>query len=68
MSEEYLENLLVLSRKIAFINTDDAARTSQARRDVEGVLEKLRTRAIAKVGGLGWLKLAGLLPMLHGQL
>jgi hypothetical protein len=50
VSEEYLEHLLVLARKIAFINSNDAARGSQARRDVEAVLEKLRNRAIAKVG------------------
>jgi hypothetical protein len=49
VSEEYLEHLLVLARKIAFINSNDAARGSQARRDVEAVLEKLRNRAIAKV-------------------
>lgn len=50
VSEEYLEHLLVLARKIAFINSNEAVKHSQARRDVEAVLEKLRNRAIAKVG------------------
>uniref|UniRef100_A0A383VE33 Uncharacterized protein n=1 Tax=Tetradesmus obliquus TaxID=3088 RepID=A0A383VE33_TETOB len=49
VSEEYLEHLLVLARKIAFINSNEAVKHSQARRDVEAVLEKLRNRAIAKV-------------------
>lgn len=50
VSEEYLEHLLVLDHKINFIQSNEAARGSQARKDVELVLEKLRTRAIAKVG------------------
>jgi hypothetical protein len=49
VSEEYLDHLLVLARKINFIQSNEAARSSQGRRDVEQVLEKLRLRAISKV-------------------
>jgi hypothetical protein len=67
VSEEYLEHLLVLARKIAFINSNDAARGSQARRDVEAVLEKLRNRAIAKVGGKKCLNITQQLWQVHSS-
>ena len=49
MTEDYLEQLLLLDRKIAYITTDETAKGSQCRRDVEPVLEKLRVKAITKV-------------------
>jgi hypothetical protein len=56
VTEEYLEHLLLLDRKIAYITTDETAKGSQCRRDVEPVLEKLRVKAITKVylKGLEW--------------
>jgi hypothetical protein len=49
VDEEYLEALLLLGRKIAFISTNNAAAGSAAAKDVAAVLEKLRIRAIIKV-------------------
>jgi Vps52 / Sac2 family len=49
VSEEYMEALLQLDRKLAFIASDDTARNSAAARELEGVLEKLRVRAVTKV-------------------
>lgn len=49
VSEDYLEHLLALDRKIKFITTDEMARGSQARKDLGPVLEKLRIKAIIKV-------------------
>jgi hypothetical protein len=57
VSEDYLEQLLLLDRKIQYITSDDTARSSQCRQDIEPVLEKLRVKAITKVGlgrGGGW--------------
>lgn len=51
VDEEYLEGLLLLGRKIAFISSNNAAAGSAAAKDVAGVLEKLRIRAIVKVCG-----------------
>jgi hypothetical protein len=51
VDEEYLEALLLLGRKIAFISTNNAAAGSAAAKEVAAVLEKLRIRAIIKVGG-----------------
>lgn len=53
VDEEYLEALLLLGRKIAFISTNNAAAGSAAAKDVAAVLEKLRIRAIIKVGHCG---------------
>lgn len=50
VNEEFLEHLLALDRKIKFLAADDTARGSQARRDAEVVLEKLRIKAVTKVG------------------
>jgi hypothetical protein len=50
VNEDYLEHLLALDRKIKFLGADDTARGSQCRRDVEVVLEKLRIKAVTKVG------------------
>ena len=47
--EDYLEHLLALDRRLRFLAADGAARGSQARRDVEAVLEKLRVKAVTKV-------------------
>lgn len=51
--EEYLESLLLLDRKLSFMGSDAAAQGSAAARDVEGLLDKLRLRAIAKVCARG---------------
>lgn len=51
VNEEYLEHLLALDRKIKFLAADDTARGSQARRDAEVVLDKLRIKAVTKVQG-----------------
>ena len=51
VDEEYLEALLLLGRKIAFISTNNAAAGSAAAKEVAAVLEKLRIRAIIKVSG-----------------
>lgn len=51
VDEEYLEALLLLGRKIAFISTNTAAAGSAAAKEVAAVLEKLRIRAIVKVSG-----------------
>jgi hypothetical protein len=50
VDEEYLEALLLLGCKISFISTNNAAAGSAAAREVAAVLEKLRIRAIVKVG------------------
>lgn len=50
VGEDYLEHLLSLDRKLSYLNSDELAAGSQARRDVEPVLERLRMRAITKVG------------------
>jgi vacuolar protein sorting-associated protein 52 len=49
VNEDYLEYLLSLDRKLHFINSDDIAKASQARKDVEPALEKLRIKAVSKV-------------------
>lgn len=49
VNEDYLEYLLALDRKLRFVTEDDVARSSQARRDVEPALERLRVKALTKV-------------------
>ncbi|KAG2445494.1 hypothetical protein HXX76_000110 [Chlamydomonas incerta] len=49
VNEEYMEALVALDRKLRFVREDGVARSSLARRDVEGALEKLRVKAVTKV-------------------
>ena len=50
MNEDYLPYLLELDKKLLYINQDDIAKQSQSKRDLEPALEKLRIRAVTKVG------------------
>mmetsp|Transcript_21139 Transcript_21139/g.37752 ORF Transcript_21139/g.37752 Transcript_21139/m.37752 type:complete len:358 (-) Transcript_21139:140-1213(-) len=45
----FMEALVKLDQKILFVRNDPTAWDSQARRDLEPVLEKLRVRAVSKV-------------------
>lgn len=45
----YLEYLLALDAKLRYVREDEFARTSQAKRDIEPALEKLRIKAVTKV-------------------
>ncbi|KXZ50200.1 hypothetical protein GPECTOR_17g837 [Gonium pectorale] len=49
VNEEYMEPLVSLDRKLRFLHEDAVARSSLARRDIEGALEKLRIKAVTKV-------------------
>ncbi|GIL58131.1 hypothetical protein Vafri_12985 [Volvox africanus] len=49
VSEEFMEPLLSLDRKLNFLRDDPVARGSLAKRDVESTLEKLRIKAVTKV-------------------
>lgn len=49
VSEDYLECLLALDKKLKFVCADEVAKGSHARRDVEPSLERLRIKALAKV-------------------
>jgi hypothetical protein len=49
VNEEYLEYLLELDKKLKFVHEDEVARMSQATRDLEPALEKLRLKALSKV-------------------
>ncbi len=51
VNEDYLEYLLALDKKLKFVHEDEIARTSAAKRDLEPALEKLRIKALSKVGG-----------------
>lgn len=66
VDEEYLEALLLLGRKIAFLATNSSAAGSVAGKDVAAVLEKLRIRAIIKVRARasGW---AGMCADIWGE-
>jgi hypothetical protein len=61
VNEDYLEYLLELDKKLKFVHEDEVARMSQATRDLEPALEKLRLKALSKVReaareGAGWGK------------
>ncbi|GLC44043.1 hypothetical protein PLESTB_000222700 [Pleodorina starrii] len=49
VNEEFVEPLLALDRKLLFVRDDGVARSSLAKRDIEGALEKLRVKAVTKV-------------------
>ncbi len=55
VNEEFLEHLLALDRKLRFLREDSVARSSLAQRDIEGALEKLRIKAVTKVGEPQWV-------------
>ncbi|AAF26029.1 ARE1-like protein; 68800-64545 [Arabidopsis thaliana] len=49
VNEEYIKTLGILSKKLKFVETDQAVKSSKALKDVEPELEKLRQKAISKV-------------------
>ncbi|CAA7052315.1 unnamed protein product [Microthlaspi erraticum] len=49
VDEEYMRWLETLSKKLKFVETDPAAKSSKALEDVEPELQKLRQKAISKV-------------------
>lgn len=49
VDEDYLDHLLTLDHKLRFSSQDEVARTSQARKDMDPVLENLRIAAVAKI-------------------
>lgn len=50
VTEEYVRNLQLLSKKLHFLEEDPVAKVSAAYKDVEPEVEKLRLKAIYKVG------------------
>jgi len=52
VNEEYIKTLGILSKKLKFVETDQAVKSSKALKDVEPELEKLRQKAISKVVNL----------------
>lgn len=51
MNEDYLSHLLALDRKLAFVQSDETARSAFAARDLLPAIEKLRIKALTKVCG-----------------
>jgi hypothetical protein len=49
VNEEYMKTLEILSKKLKFVEADQAVKSSKALKDVEPELEKLRQKAISKV-------------------
>ncbi|MEW5309332.1 MAG: hypothetical protein WDW38_001227 [Sanguina aurantia] len=49
INEDYLEYLLLLDKKLKFVSEDETAASSQAKRDLDPALQKLRIKALAKV-------------------
>lgn len=45
----YIKQLQLLNRKLHFVSEDQSARSSQALRDVQPELERLRVKAVIKV-------------------
>ncbi len=56
VSEDYVEHLVTLSRKLKFSREDEFARNSAALADVQPELERLRVKAVAKVSHCGLLR------------
>ncbi|MFS7938687.1 putative cullin repeat-like-containing domain superfamily [Helianthus anomalus] len=49
VNEEYLRTLEILSKKLKFVEVDSMVKTSNALKDVQPELERLRQKAISKV-------------------
>lgn len=49
VNDDYLMYLMELDKKLKYAHEDDIAVVSQAKRDLEPALEKLRVKALAKV-------------------
>ncbi|KAJ0843910.1 putative cullin repeat-like-containing domain superfamily [Helianthus annuus] len=49
VNEEYLRSLEILSKKLKFVEVDSMVKTSNALKDVQPELERLRQKAISKV-------------------
>lgn len=49
VNEEYMRTLEILSKKLKFVTSDSAVKTSMALKDVQPELERLRQKAISKV-------------------
>lgn len=50
VDENYLLYLMELDKKLKYAHEDEVARASAAKRDLEPALERLRVKALAKVG------------------
>ncbi|CAH9093868.1 unnamed protein product [Cuscuta epithymum] len=49
VNDEYMRTLEILSKKLKFVEVDPMVKTSQALKDVQPELEKLRQKAVSKV-------------------
>ncbi|KAL8137226.1 hypothetical protein V2J09_003227 [Rumex salicifolius] len=49
VSEEYMRTLEILSKKLKYVETDSLVKSSQALKDVQPELERLRQKAVSKV-------------------
>lgn len=49
VNEEYMRTLEILSKKLKFVAVDSMVKSSQALKDVQPELERLRQKAVSKV-------------------
>ena len=49
VNDEYMRTLEILSKKLMFVEVEPMVKNSQALKDVQPELEKLRQKAVSKV-------------------